>query len=1395
MDKGQFTVGSGSSRVTLNSLQLKRIQDLESYFSNQKIDAGKTPFISLKELAHHLFERAPVHFLAAANTETLADITEECMRLCAKFLSTKDTHLIVSGEKNDSSYIAIVLGDRPFTINTVVSHIRESGSDIQALLHPLIPLKTGKRLSVLYIQFDTLLKDKLEVLKDRITRVISDLVIATDDFPPILNHLETSARLLKDHSSGRNLSEAERTEIAEFLRWLADGGFVFIGLAEWGVEHEYENDTPLCYLSDEPQTKLGIFRSTNHWHKDLYQNCQENALNAIQNNHWISVYKSHLRSMLHRREQLTHIVVPRFSSDDQLIGVTSLLGLFTSKTLAQEANTIPIIRNKLRKVLAVEEAIPNTHSYKNILNIFDSMPKSLLLRTTVDELLEHVHLITNIQRETESMAYVRNDATEKAVNVTVAVPVKRFNEFIQEKIQTHVEQTFGAVPGSGDIHVTLQIKPFALLFYHVPLPSSSFKPVNISNLETELIELTRTWSDNLRNKLLEKYGSTDGENLRVKYRNAFSEEYQASYNVDDALDDIENTELLDEDNPVKIDITDYQDHSQNNFNLTLYSWKKEFSISHALPIFEFAGLHIVREHASQINLGNKNYIYMHRFIATTSDDSVINISSIRQNLCAGLEKILLGEAENDYLNSLLISANLDIKAISVLRLYCAYLWQISSFASKGSIRKTLADIPAAANLLWNMFEVKFNPYLETPIEQRQKKLQVLMRHFKLTLRDVPDINQDRILRVLGNILEATVRTNFYTDCSATAIKISSANVEIMKPPVPYFEIFVRSAQTEGIHIRFGRIARGGIRWSDRRDDFRNEILGLAKTQKIKNALIVPTGSKGGFIVREPSDDQEQLRAQVHSCYQDYIRALLSVTDNRVLGESRSPKNVICYDNEDPYLVVAADKGTATFSDTANKIATEEYHFWLGDAFASGGSNGYDHKLYGITARGAWESVKRHFNDIGLDYESTPFTTVGIGDMSGDVFGNGLILSDNFKLIAAFNHKEIFIDPDPDPKTSYQERKRLFSLARSNWSDYKKELISQGGAVYGRFDKEIELSPQAREALSIPADVPSLLNGEQLISHILKAQCDLLWNGGIGTYVKSSSETHAEVNDGQNDSVRIDSDELRCKVVGEGGNLGFTQKARITFQVNGGLINTDAVDNSGGVDLSDHEVNFKILFSSLLEKGKISLEDRNIQLKKVANAACDDVLHNNAQQALLLTNGSTRSKLRLDYFKSLMRELSHLGYLNRRLESLPDDELLDQLKTQNKGLTRPELSIVFSAVKMWLKDSILSSKLPEDPMLQKFLLHYFPEEIRNQWAAEIEQHPLGKEIIATRVTNELVDIMGATFIHRTVNNYSIPLIDTIKFYLAASEIVGNKSIRSQLDKFDNCNQNDLFLEGC
>jgi glutamate dehydrogenase len=874
-------------------------------------------------------------------------------------------------------------------------------------------------------------------------------------------------------------------------------------------------------------------------------------------------------------------------------------------------------------------------------------------------------------------------------------------------------------------------------------------------------------------------------------RGIFPQDYQAATDIAEAAVDINTIAALSKSAPLAI-ILFANSQAHKPPVLSIFSLGTTISISQATPVLENIGLEVLRAHSYTCAFRGQSS-YLLKLAVRTYDGTALDPERFNAAVSPGLIEILAGRAHSDPLNSLLRRAPLNVRHIALLRAYCALLWQVQKVATKRTMWEALAAAPDVAFKLFTIFNTMFNPASGQSLSDRQALCATQSSSLLESLRKVPDITHDRVLRALFALVQNTVRTNFYTGLDTFAFKITPEKIEFMPYPRPLFEIFVFSPRIEGTHLRSARVARGGIRWSERIDDYRSEVLGLMKTQKVKNVIIVPSGAKGGFVNKQPPTDPGQIPAAVEQCYREYISALLSLADNETPSGIAHPIGCVIHDGPDPYFVVAADKGTATFSDIANGIAQNNFSFWLGDAFASGGSQGYDHKKYGITARGGWTCVERHFRDLGIDYLNAPFTVVGIGDMSGDVFGNALLLSKQASLIAAFNHKHIFIDPNPDNMAAFQERKRLFETPRSQWSDYNTNLISAGGGVFNRFDKEILLSQEARRALSISDAISAAVDGETLIRLILQASVDLLWNGGIGTYVKAHSETHSDVNDGTNDRVRINADELRARVVGEGGNLGFTQRARIEFAHRGGRINTDAIDNSGGVDLSDHEVNLKLLLNPIVAKGKITLEERNQLLKEIADQVIESVLEHNRSQALMLTIAQQRSAFMMEQYRSFIREMNRLGYLDRTRDSLPDDEEIDDRISHKHGLSRPELAYCNAAMKMYAKDELCKSTLCGDPYLEPVLLHYFPEKVQQLFTEEIRCHSLRAEIVASELVNQLIPVVDIPFIFSLAHNSGESISTVIASIVAADQILGLSAMRKRLQEFDSPTSSAAFIE--
>lgn len=890
-----------------------------------------------------------------------------------------------------------------------------------------------------------------------------------------------------------------------------------------------------------------------------------------------------------------------------------------------------------------------------------------------------------------------------------------------------------------------------------------------------------TWKERLEKKLIEIYGNKKGSALDQKYSEGFTSSYTDEYTVDTALLDIQYMEKLSSQHPLQLHFH-HSPEKEHPLHLRLFQWQAPIALSDILPMLENLDLRTYNERPSKITTKAKQEIYISDF-AVTYTHAPFEIDHIKNLFQEAFVSIFAGLSENDGFNKLVLAAHLSWRDIIVLRAYAKYLRQIGFRFSQSYIEKTLLNNATITKKLVNLFITYNDPHLA----KADKEACTIEQSILTDLESVSSLDEDRIIRQLLALIKATVRTNYFQldeqgePYPYLSFKLRSKDIPELPLPLPLYEIFIYATRFEAIHLRNAKVARGGIRWSDRVEDFRTEILGLMKAQVVKNAVIVPSGAKGGFVLKTTSQlrDREALYKEVLYCYKSFINGLLAITDNIVGKSIVHPKRVVCHDDDDPYLVVAADKGTATFSDVANDIA-KAHHFWLGDAFASGGSTGYDHKKMGITARGAWESIKRHFRELNLNLLTTDVTVIGIGDMSGDVFGNGMLYSKHIKLIAAFDHRHVFIDPNPDPEVSYYERIRLFSLPVSSWEDYNPKLISKGGGVFKRSAKSITLTPQIKNILAIEGDS---LTPNDLIRAILKAPVDLLYNGGIGTYVKASTETNADVGDRTNDFCRVNGNELRCKVVGEGGNLGFTQLGRIEYALTGGLINTDFIDNSAGVDCSDHEVNLKILFNEEMHAKKLTLTKRDKLLASVTDEIAELVLKDNYDQALAISFSAERAQKYISLHTEYIKDLERKNIFNRQVESLPDDKKLIERKAAEQGLTRPELAVLLAYTKIYIKHQILASSLPEDPYINNIVTTAFPPTISNKYQPALTDHRLQRDIVATQLSNHIVNKMGITFVYRLQMETGASVADIIRAELVAAEIFGSNELLQLIQSLD------------
>lgn len=1260
--------------------------------------------------------------------------------------------------------------DRPFIVDTVQETLRQAGVRIRRLLHPIFVVERdmagavraisisgefGQRESVLHIAAEG--ASNVAALVERLRDHLTQVVWATEDYAAMRNKAEEIADELRSHSLPRPWS-ADVDEFAAFLDWLGQKNFVFLGYREY----EFRGQGSARTAEVRRGSGLGILRreDTSHYFapralpEDLRRRLAEPPL-------WL-LSKTNAESPIHRHAHMEYIGIKQVDHNGIVVGERRFLGLFTARAYAQEPMGIPLLRLKLAHILEAEGAEQDTHSYKQIVALFNSMPRIELLALHPAQLRERIRIVLAWEGTSEVRVAFHLDPLGRGAFVVVALPKDRFSHELRDQIEARLIQQLAARCVLESRLALDEASHVRLHFYLAPT-AASVRAVPEVELQAAISSLIRTWDDRLSAALQELHPPERAAELIRVYLGAFPPAYRAATDIDTALVDIANLEQVRLSGSPAVDLTQvYQDGEEPQAALVkLYLPGEPLVLSDFLPLLEGLGFRVQSQDLVMVELTPLDRVQIHSFSVLDRRGLPLDISDLAPRIKPTISLLYAGKLDNDALNALVVRAGLTWRQVDLLRAYARHALQLKLASSRETIVQALADAPASARALWEYFRARFDPDAGGAAAEREGgPLIECSRRFEASLDAVPDVAQDRLLRALFAVMQATVRTSYFLPQSEPfeplpiTLKFDARRLPGAGPVQPEFETYVHAPHVEGLHLRAARVARGGIRHSDRPDDFRSEILALMATQTVKNAVIVPSGAKGGFVVRQRRAGGA---ADATTAYATFIEALLQITDNVVHGRVETPPRVVAYDGPDPYLVVAPDKGTAGFSDLANQIA-QRHGFWLGDAFASGGQHGYDHKKQGITARGAWECVKQHFREMGRDAENEVLSVVGIGDMSGDVFGNGLLLSRRFRLLAAFDHRHVLIDPSPDPSASYAERERLFRLPPSSWADYRPEVLSPGAGVYPRSAKRISLSAEARALLGLEARE---YTGEELVQAILRMPADLLWNGGIGTYVKASDEPHAAANDPVNDPVRVDARDLRVAVVAEGGNLGFTPGGRVEYALAGGHINTDAIDNSGGVDMSDHEVNLKICLSPVVESGQLRFEDRNALLAEIEPQVIDRVLDHNRRQAFVLGVDQYRSQTRLHEFRDLMNQLESEGYLDRRADRLPDREALRSRRPIFLGLTRPELAILLAHTKRALQRAVLESRLPDEPFFERYLRAYFPPLVHERYGLAVRSHPLRREIIAVELANTVVDRLGLTFVHRIARDAGTQLATVIR----------------------------------
>jgi glutamate dehydrogenase len=1325
--------------------------------------------------------------------------------------------------------IDIVTDDMPFLVDSITIELARHNLDSYHIVHPQLLVRrdvTGELWEVvgqpteggrghdeiaeswMHIEIDTAGAD-LAGLEDDLRRVLADVRVAVEDHQKMVN----TALRLADQLAAEGVNAPAETQA--LLRWLADNHFTFLGYREYNL---LEGPDGMA-LQAVPGTGLGILRHDKTGSSSFAALPPEVRARAKDPQRLI-LTKANSRSTVHRRSYLDYIAIKRVSESGEINGEYRFLGLYTHDAYHESITRIPVLRRKLTNVLEQARVAPDSHDGKDLTEILEGYPREELFQISVEELTPIALAVLRLRTHRQTRLFLRKDIYGRFMSCIVYLPRDRYTTAVRLRIQEILREALGGVA----VEYSALVGESAMARLHVVVrarPGTSLPQVDAAALEAKLAAAARSWDEDLAAEAGRQLGDRPARAMLGICSGAIPDTYKADVPAENAVSDLTRVEeMLRSGEDIAFELWEAEsymrgvpvsDHSKVGvWRLTIYRIGSPITLTDVLPRLQHMGVEVVDEHPYEFagpSVAKPFWIYdfgLRRGEAARGPEHPEEVESLFEDALTALWQ---GKVEDDGFNSLVLAARLTWQQVVVLRAYAKYLRQAGIAFSQRYIERVLAMNVAIARLLVRLFESRFDPGRQ---EGEAERSEAITEEIRGQLDEVAILDHDRILRSYLGLILATLRTSFFQtrhpvqqpaspdEPPYLVIKLDAGQVPELPVPRPRFELFVYSPRLEAVHLRFAPVARGGLRWSDRREDFRTEILGLAKAQEVKNSVIVPSGAKGGFVCKDLPDpaDREAYQREVRSCYQTFIRAMLDVTDNLVAGEVVPPPDVVRHDGRDPYLVVAADKGTATFSDTANEIS-KAYGYWLGDAFASGGSEGYDHKQMGITARGAWESVKFHFATLGIDTDTTDFTVAGIGDMSGDVFGNGMLLSQHIKLVAAFDHRHIFIDPDPDPATSFAERQRLFALPRSSWEDYKAELISPGGGVWLRTAKSVPVSPQARLALGLDDTVPAL-TPDQLISAILAAPVGLLWNGGIGTYVKASTESDADAGDRTNDGVRIDAPRLRAQVVAEGGNLGLTQAARIEYALAGGLVNTDFIDNSAGVDTSDHEVNIKILLQESVSAGDLTADARGELLRAMTGEVAALVLRQNYDQNRTLAAARAQAAQMLHVHARYLRKLERERRIRRDIDSLPGDKEIAERRRGSLGLTVPEFAVLLAQAKISAVEDVLGSDLPDDPFLRSVLSAYFPAPLRAAYADEMVRHPLRREIITTAVVNEMVNRSGTTFLFRMNEETGASVPDMSRAWLVAQEVFDMAGFCSQVEalngQVDVATQLALQLEG-
>ncbi len=1374
-----------------------QLNSSESSMSESFMDATLTP-----QLVSEYYGQIAREDVAAYSPDELE--SRVAAHLEVGFSREPETANVAVTRNDGLSVVHIVTDDMPFLVDSVTSELVRLEAPIQLVVHPTFVVSrdleqgdikslksTGTQLiasgdtaahsdlsgllnpnsntkveSWISVELATEISDEMaKTIVEGLQKVLADVRVSVEDWPAMLDRAHEVAATLEQTVGSKEIPDLDQA--VELLNWMTDGRFTFLGYREYDLVTEHGEDV----LRAREDSGLGLMRESGdpgvlHLTKRGRATAREKRA--------LVLTKANTRSTVHRGVYLDYVGIKSFDANGEVNGERRFIGLFSSTVYTSSVKSIPVVREKVEAVLRNTGFASDSHSGKDIVTILESYPRDELFQISVEDLTNIALGILRLQERRRTSVFLRTEDYGRFVTAMIFIPRDRFSTEIRYRVEEVLEESFN--PEFKEYELQLGTGSLVRLFYRLRLQKHGQAPVvDRLSLEDKIAKAVRSWGEAITDTARESMETTTARRVSSTWSEAFPASYKVQFDIQDALEDIDLLSELEQPER-KGPVVSFYTPSADEDSLVSVRMKifvdEPLLLSRILPVLQDLGLDVVDERPYELNPAGVGQRYIYDMGLKL--DERMDFASVQEKVAAAYTAVVNQDAESDKLNALVLREGLSWQEVAMLRAYTHYLLQLGVPNSTVFIADTLVANAAVTHGIVNLFHATFDPALSP--EESATARDLAHEQIREALESVPTLDADTLLRRIVKVIEATKRTNYYAAKQALGFKLAPREIDFAPFPRPMHELWVYSPRVEGVHFRFGAVARGGLRWSDRREDFRTEVLGLVKAQMVKNSVIVPTGAKGGFFAKQlpnPAVDRGAWMEEGKGAYRVFIRTLLDLTDNVITDESGErtvpPVDVVRRDGDDSYLVVAADKGTASFSDIANSISEEKHH-WLGDAFASGGSVGYDHKAMGITARGAWESVKRHFFELGLDTQREEFTAVGIGDMSGDVFGNGLLRTKTVKLVAAFDHRDIFLDPNPDPEVSFAERQRLYDLPRSSWADYNKELISAGGGVYSRSLKSVPISAEVREALGLDANVVKLSPNE-LLKAILAADVDLLYNGGIGTYIKSSVETHSQVGDRANDAIRVDGKQVRAKVIGEGGNLGMTQLGRIEAARHGVLLNTDAIDNSAGVDTSDREVNIKIFVDRQVKAGAIAPEHRAEFLLKMTDTVGDLVLRTNADQNVLLVNEKHAALTWAPAYERLMQWLEEHADLNRELEFLPTAEQLEERRTNGEPMTAPELSVLAAYAKIQLAGALADSDMADDPYFAATLRRYFPQELVERFGDDIQSHPLRREIIATVVANEVVNIGGITYIFRAMEETGASEVQIAKVFCALREIYG------------------------